>query len=433
MEQSVLSKAIDQLYDEGPSAYADRESIEALVADRARLDAFLTEAVAEFDISGDWVETGACSPTAWMKKQCRLSGAAAGRLRNWGRVLRHLPAVREAFASGAITADHVALLVSLDRGTTEEAFRRDERKLVDFARSHTFEEFKAEIEQWGQEADPDGTTEAAEKRRNQRGVWLVESFGGMWLGKMNLDPVSGAGVNNELERLFQLLYQADRAEAEERLGRAPHPHELARTAAQRLADALFWMARRSASRREGTAKPTPLFVVHTGADTFRHSLCRMENGGYVPATEVLSWLEGADLVRAHHEPEGPLTLSYAMRVREVTIRCLEETLEGAKDRKECNPTDRTFSGATRRAIEIRDQQCSHPYCDRPAKYCQIDHIKPYSQGGLTTQANGRLLCSFHNRWIYEHEQRFGLTRADQANRPDQRDGRPPEAPPPKQE
>jgi hypothetical protein len=135
----------------------------------------------------------------------------------------------------------------------------------------------------------------------------------------------------------------------------------------------------------------------------------MEGGSVVPMSQLLPWLDDADIVRVRHDPGGPLTLSYAMRLREVTIRCLEETLEGAKDRKECNPTDRTFTGATRRAIEIRDRQCSHPYCDRPARYCQIDHIKPYSQGGLTTQANGRLLCPRHNRWCFEHEQRFGLT------------------------
>jgi 5-methylcytosine-specific restriction endonuclease McrA len=33
----------------------------------------------------------------------------------------------------------------------------------------------------------------------------------------------------------------------------------------------------------------------------------------------------------------------------------------------------------------------------PAERCQIDHIVPHSQGGLTTQANGRCYCAVHNR------------------------------------
>jgi hypothetical protein len=58
---------------------------------------------------------------------------------------------------------------------------------------------------------------------------------------------------------------------------------------------------------------------------------------------------------------------------------------------------RLFSGGTRRAIELRDRICTHPYCYEPAENCQGDHIEPWACGGLSTQDNGRLLCGFHNR------------------------------------
>jgi len=58
---------------------------------------------------------------------------------------------------------------------------------------------------------------------------------------------------------------------------------------------------------------------------------------------------------------------------------------------------RIFGGGTRRAVQARDRQCFHPYCDRPAEDCEIDHVEPYAAGGLTTQANGRVACDFHNR------------------------------------
>jgi len=58
---------------------------------------------------------------------------------------------------------------------------------------------------------------------------------------------------------------------------------------------------------------------------------------------------------------------------------------------------RIFTGATRRAVEVRDQQCFHEYCEIPAEACEIDHVEPYAAGGLTTQANGRAACAFHNR------------------------------------
>ena len=58
---------------------------------------------------------------------------------------------------------------------------------------------------------------------------------------------------------------------------------------------------------------------------------------------------------------------------------------------------RFFTGATRRAVELRHRQCFHPMCDVPAADCLIDHEVPWSEGGLTTQDNGRPACAFHNR------------------------------------
>ena len=59
---------------------------------------------------------------------------------------------------------------------------------------------------------------------------------------------------------------------------------------------------------------------------------------------------------------------------------------------------RRFTGAVRRAIQVRDRHCQHPSgCDIPAPGCDIDHIQPRSQRGPTNQDNGRLPCPTHNR------------------------------------
>ncbi len=58
---------------------------------------------------------------------------------------------------------------------------------------------------------------------------------------------------------------------------------------------------------------------------------------------------------------------------------------------------RLFTGATRRAVEVRDRQCFHEYCELPAEQCQIDHVQPWAAGGPTVVANGRVACAFHNR------------------------------------
>lgn len=58
---------------------------------------------------------------------------------------------------------------------------------------------------------------------------------------------------------------------------------------------------------------------------------------------------------------------------------------------------RSFTGALRDLVQVRDRWCYHPYCDTPAKRCQVDHIEPFGAGGLTAQDNGRPACGPHNR------------------------------------
>lgn len=389
----------------------------AVVRQKARMDAELARAVAEFEVSGAWQASGAVSAKSWLVHHCHLSRAEAARCVRHGRSLRHLPLLAAAFAEGAVTSDHVGVLVALDHGATEEALHRQEQLLVDLALTSTFDQFRRLVARWRQLADPDGTTEEAEARANRRDVGLAESLDGMWFGRMVLDPVSGTTVANELERLADLLFEADWAEATERLSRTPLVPELSRTPNQRRADAMVMMARRSASRPAGAAKPGATFCVHMDWDTAYGALCELEDGQPLPPREALSWLDGADVVRVTRTPGGPIALSHATRIHQVTPEGLGQAVSDARDRKECPPTDRVFTGATRRAIEIRDRQCSHPYCDRPARYCQIDHIQPYSQGGPTTQANGRCLCSFHNRWCYQQEQRHGQNRTDERSGP----------------
>jgi 5-methylcytosine-specific restriction endonuclease McrA len=79
----------------------------------------------------------------------------------------------------------------------------------------------------------------------------------------------------------------------------------------------------------------------------------------------------------------------------------ERIIFAPNKRGECSVTSRFFTGATRRVIQVRDLQCQHEFCDLSADRCQIDHIVPFSEGGLTEQENGQVLCGRHNRMRYE--------------------------------
>ncbi|HXA74989.1 MAG TPA: DUF222 domain-containing protein, partial [Acidimicrobiales bacterium] len=241
-----LATAIDRLLEEGVDAHRDATSIRWLVQQGTRLESVISSSAAAFDASGDWALYGAKTSSAWLARTCRLPKAVARRIVKRGRHLRHLPAAEKAFQSGEINAAHVDAVVAVRRPDNEETLARDEAVLVKQAKRLPFEHFVKAVTYWDQLADPDGSEEAAEERRNRRDVYLEASISGMYLGAMTLDPISGSIVAGELGRIEEEFFKADWARAREERGGNPAVEDLWRTPAQRRADALVEMAARSA-------------------------------------------------------------------------------------------------------------------------------------------------------------------------------------------
>jgi hypothetical protein len=72
-------------------------------------------------------------------------------------------------------------------------------------------------------------------------------------------------------------------------------------------------------------------------------------------------------------------------------------------------TRRLFSPAQRKAMALRDRGCTADGCSIPAAWCEAHHHRqPWSQGGRTDLADGKLLCPFHHHrahdpgWITSH-------------------------------
>jgi hypothetical protein len=370
MELENFGDALDALVDSGAANYGDCASMEALHLLQSRFDSFVTEATAAFEAGEEWAADGAKTAAGWIATRCRVARRLAKRRVRLGRTLRHLPAVAEAWRDGAIGGDQAQAIASARRHRTEASMARDEEMLVAQAKEMGFEDFARVLEYWKQLADPDGAEAADEERKASRDVFLESSLGGMWLGQMTLDPISGSIVSNELNRLERDLFEADCAQAKERLGRTARIDELARTSGQRRADALVEMATRSRTAPAEGIRPAPLFSVFVGYETMHGRISELENGTVLHPSALDPWMDSAYFERA--------IFRLGNRV-DVSVR------------------SRLFSGGTRRAIELRDRICTHPYCYEPAENCQGDHIEPWASGGLTTQENGRLLCGFHNR------------------------------------
>ena len=369
----TLRMGIKELAQLDPGDVCDEELRDAVVELAELRDAF---AAADarlhrmFDTRRVWEADGARCGGAWLARRTRAPKQECGQRLRLGRACDDLPVAAQAWAAGEIGAAHVRRLAQARNPRTAALLGRDEAMLVDQARTLTFAEFEAAVDYWLQHADPDGADDTELERRSRRKLSLDETFTGMFSGHMLLDPVSGAVVTAELRRLEQELFETDWKHAKHQLGRDPRPQELGRTPDQRRADAVVEMAIRSATAPAGGKRPKPLFTLLLGAEKFNH-LCQLGTGQVVAPAAALPWLDDAQLERILFDGTGERALNVSRK--------------------------RSFSGALRRVLEVRDRQCGHEYCDIPAEQCQGDHITPYSAGGLTSQENGRPQCGPHNR------------------------------------
>ena len=346
------------------------EVVVELVKLRSALEAEHARLAAAWARRRSWAPQ-AKTAAAWLTATTKTPRGAIGSLLWLGREVAFMPLVEEAWRAGDLTEAHVRRLARVRNPRTCLRFGDDEALLVHLASTLTFSDFDQAVSYWQQMADPDGAAEDDMERAARRRVSLDETISGMWSGSVLLDPIPGTVVARELRRLERALFESDWAEAKERLGRDPQVIDLARTPDQRRADALVEMARRSARPDTAGKKAKPLVTLLLGSDTLRR-LCEIEETGRVVSPRyVKQWLDDADLETIVFDGTG----QRAIRV----------------SRK------RTFKGALRRVIEVRDRECYHPYCDVRAPDCQGDHIKPCRHGGLTCQENGRLACGYHNR------------------------------------
>jgi hypothetical protein len=336
----------------------------------ARFDAAAARLVGHWDARRCWRAEGARTASAWLRTKGRMAPATAARTVKVARAMRAMPATEAAWRRGEINADHVIQLIR-SRACAAEEFDRDEEQLIEQARTLPFRSFEAASAYWRQLADEAGMSKKAAEQHGRRRLSLSQSLGGWWYGEFGLGPLDGATVDVTLRAIYDELLAADWAEARARLGPAATVADLARTPEQRRADALVEMAIRARTAPADGRRPAPRFTVLVGYETFAGRVCELANGTVVTPGALVPYLDQAYVERVVFD--GP-----------------SRVIDVGTER-------RFFTGALRRAIEVRDRTCYHPLCDEPAEHGDIDHIDRYTDGGPTTQINGRPACPFHNQ------------------------------------
>ena len=382
MGKSVAT-AIDELAAVDPTLLSDTELHELVIdatREASRFAAARARLVAAWDARRTWADDGSKAAPARLARECSMSTMTARAEVRRGRKLRSMHCTSVALAEGKISIDQADLLAYANQPDVAHLFARDEQMLVDNVLTLRFFEAVQFVKYWLQEAQDEIGKTPASCRHDGRHFTAVRTLNDTVDLRGSLDAITGTEFLGELLRLEQELFEADWARARADNGPNAIPEDLPRTAPQRRADALVEMARRSRAMVPGSQYPRPLFTVLCGYGSFSR-MCELADGTIVSPSQVVPLLGDADIERIVFD--GP------SRVIDVGVR------------------RRFFTGALRRAIEVRDRYCQHPSgCDVPAAQCHIDHIEPYSEGGLTVQGNGRCLCPVHNHQrVGEHAER----------------------------
>ncbi len=435
--------------------------VEQLGKAQCKLDAATLVLTRRFDRSGMWHKDGARNAKAWLRTRLGVPDSHAGNQIADAKALSKMPVVAAALAEGTVSRSRVGLLAKASSGERAGLFARDEELLVEQTVGFSYRLFSKAVRYWIDiandelglgEPDPHETRTAC-SRGDGDDQWLIKAV---------LDVVAGVEVDAELRRLQDELFAEDWAEAVARLGDGNvTTDDLARSPGQRLADALVEMARRSAATTKPGAPARRVINLRMDYQTFLAERAQLakdqqakqqqadpeqpdpeqpdplagpEQPDQAPASEPLADpeqpeqlepLAGPEQPEPLPDSEGPANPVWGGRVSEteaghvVAPSLILTPEDGVHVRRvvfgskghilDFGYATRLFTGGLRQAIIERDQQCSHPYCETPGSYCQVDHVIEYEDGGHTKEQNGRLLCGYHNR--LKHTQKHARKRA----------------------
>ena len=197
------------------------------------------------------------------------------------------------------------------------------------------------------------------------------------------------------EQYRHAVFLADWHDAVARYGPADAGMHLARTDAQRSWDAMMRMATDAVSTPPGAQPPEPVVNLVCGLETVEQLLA---DAGLIPdrddGADDTPPVPGADRCETTNGiPVTPADVVQAMihgRIRRVVFDTAGVVVDAGRLR-------RLFDGAMRDLIRLHSPTCIFPGCNRPATWCQIDHLTDWQYGGTTSAANAGPMCARHNQ------------------------------------
>ncbi|MGY6502043.1 MAG: hypothetical protein ACXIVQ_14265, partial [Acidimicrobiales bacterium] len=331
------------------SADERAETIGQLSALIAAAHAELLDVVTAADVAGDWVVDGATGPAPWLVGHNAVAHTTATEWLRVGDALQDLPALRDRFASGAMSWDQI-------RHATRFASSVDDTELAERLPGLSAHQISTMARQRRPVPDHDAATAHAHRsltfrRDHRRGGYTYRGF-------VPFDQ--GEAINVALDR------HAERA--------GPNPETGCwDPIAMRRADALHDLATRALGADPDPDRAT--VVIHADANVIDGQVA---GNGFIrdvaiSRTGVMRALCDARVEVALHGPDGA-TVGIARAAQAIPPWL-------------------------RRTITHRDHTCRFPGCERRIRH--IHHIRWWTNDGPTNADNLIGLCWHHHHLVHD--------------------------------
>ena len=395
--ESLVELSASVLDDELGAAELERRRIEARIATIA--------AVAEQKMQ--FQADGHRSMSGYLKAHLNCSGVEASRLRRLGKLINEQPDAGDALESGHVSISNMDLIASawsVTRG--HEGIAACVPLLLDYAEQFSTKDFAVLVDRTVANADPDGNDPNDDHDAN---ATITAGSNGL-----HASIKGGTGLQAaEMKAVFELAAEAEfmndvearRAE----FGDEADQHPLPRTAAQRRFAAEYAIHMAYVSTQADAQRPEPIVNIVFTAGYAGETLA---SHGFVPDADVfgtddslhdrasdrdLAIEDPDDLIARRCEtstgvqihPDDALRAMIRGQVRRVVLDPMGVIVD-------LGPTRRCFTGRSRDAAQLIVLCCSHPGCDIPAEFCDVDHLRRHADGGPTNQHNAGPACRSHN-------------------------------------
>ena len=321
------------------------------------------EVLGEIDRRALYSADGHANAKVMARHLCQLSaGEAAGRVRAM-KALRHLPEVAAAYRAGEIGTCQVRLMSRVHANPrAREALTGFQGGILELAASYSFHDFELAVRRWERLENADGPAHRNDANHRSRDVRLVQNtFDLSWDLTGRFGALQGSALREILDHFIQAEREADWDEARRANGEGACEADLARTDAQRRADALVRMANDAASCAPGASAPDVVHNIVWDADTYLSTLDRLDPSGqksdspfeqplgrnwYDPATYRCETLDGVPL-----EPLEAALSSLSGQVRRVLLNARGVVVDLGR-------RARLFTGSARLAVKLQSPTCN---------------------------------------------------------------------------